>query len=82
MDYFSQSPGTMGNDFRYLQYAEQFQNFGVSKDFTGKSKLQVFVDQMEYGQAERSIDYGAMQITRHIGEAIEGLRLEQGSKTH
>jgi len=37
--------------------------------------IKVFVDQMEYGQAERSIDYGAMQITRHIGEAIEGVTL-------
>ncbi|MEW6654574.1 MAG: ABC transporter substrate-binding protein [Bacteroidota bacterium] len=31
----------------------------------------VFVEQMEYGIAERSIDYGGMQITRYLGEAIE-----------
>lgn len=35
----------------------------------------VFVDQMEVGQAERSIDYGGMQITRFIGEAIESVTL-------
>jgi len=35
----------------------------------------VFVDQMDVGQAELSIDYGAMQITQHIGEAIEGVTI-------
>lgn len=40
--------------------------------------FKVFVDQMEYGKAERSIDNGGMQITRYIGEAIEGVTI--GSK--
>jgi len=38
----------------------------------------VFVDQMEFGQAERSIDYGGMQITRYLGEAIENVTLGNG----
>ncbi|MBX2977392.1 MAG: ABC transporter substrate-binding protein [Ignavibacteriaceae bacterium] len=38
----------------------------------------VFVDQMEVGQAERSIDYGGMQITRYLGEAIEHVTLGDG----
>lgn len=38
----------------------------------------VFVDQMEVGQAERSIDYGGMQITRYLGEAIENVTLGKG----
>ncbi len=33
--------------------------------------FKVFVDQMEYSQAERPIDYGGLQIARHIAEAIE-----------
>ncbi|WP_353677438.1 ABC transporter substrate-binding protein [Rosettibacter primus] len=37
--------------------------------------FKVFVDQMEYAQAERSIDYGGMQITRYLGEAIESVTI-------
>lgn len=33
--------------------------------------FKVFVDQMEYGQAQRPIDYGALEITHNIAEAIE-----------
>ncbi|MCF7802634.1 MAG: ABC transporter substrate-binding protein [Candidatus Marinimicrobia bacterium] len=33
--------------------------------------FKVFVEQMEYAQAQRSLDYYSMQILRHIGEAIE-----------
>lgn len=33
--------------------------------------FKVFVDQMEVGQAQRPIDYGGLEISRHIGEAIE-----------
>jgi ABC-type glycerol-3-phosphate transport system substrate-binding protein len=33
--------------------------------------FKVFVDEMEYGQAERPIDYGGMEIMRHMADAIE-----------
>jgi multiple sugar transport system substrate-binding protein len=33
--------------------------------------FKVFVEQMEYGQAERPIDYAQIQIQRYIAEAIE-----------
>jgi len=35
------------------------------------SNFKVFVDQMEYGQAQRPIDYYNLQITRHVAQAIE-----------
>lgn len=43
----------------FKKYLEEHPNF------------KVFVDQMEYGQAERPIDYGGMEIMRHIANAIE-----------
>jgi multiple sugar transport system substrate-binding protein len=33
--------------------------------------FRVFVEQMEYGQAERPIDFGNIEIQRHIADAIE-----------
>ena len=33
--------------------------------------FKVFVEQMEVGQAQRPIDYGGLEITRHIAQAIE-----------
>lgn len=33
--------------------------------------FKVFVEQMEVGHAQRSIDYGGLEITRNIAEAIE-----------
>ncbi len=33
--------------------------------------LKVFVDQMEFGYAMKQIDYGALEINRHVAEAIE-----------
>lgn len=33
--------------------------------------FKVFVDQMEFGQAQRMIDYGGLEITRNFGEALE-----------
>lgn len=33
--------------------------------------FKVFVDQMEVGQAQKPIDYGGLEITRHFGEALE-----------
>lgn len=41
--------------------------------------FKVFVDQMEYGKAELPIDFGAMEITRHIGEAIEAVTIGSDS---
>lgn len=35
------------------------------------SNFKVFIDQMEYAQIQRPIDYYGLQITRHIAEAIE-----------
>ncbi|MCF8260895.1 MAG: ABC transporter substrate-binding protein [Melioribacteraceae bacterium] len=43
----------------FKQYLEDNPNF------------KVFIDQMEFGQAERPIDYGGMEIMRHIADAIE-----------
>lgn len=43
----------------FQKYLEEHPNF------------KVFVDQMDYGQAERPIDYGGMKIMRHMAEAIE-----------
>jgi ABC-type glycerol-3-phosphate transport system substrate-binding protein len=39
--------------------------------------FKVFVEQMEYGQAERPIDYAQIQIQRHIAEAIENATVGQ-----
>jgi multiple sugar transport system substrate-binding protein len=33
--------------------------------------FKVFVEQMEVGQAQRPIDYGGLEISRHLAEAIE-----------
>jgi ABC-type glycerol-3-phosphate transport system substrate-binding protein len=33
--------------------------------------FKVFVDQMAFSQAERPIDYGGIEINRHIAETIE-----------
>lgn len=40
--------------------------------------FKVFVDQMEVAQVQRSLDYGALQVTRHIAEAIEEATLGGG----
>lgn len=40
--------------------------------------FKVFVDQMEVAQIQRSMDYGALQITRHMAEAIEEATLGGG----
>lgn len=44
----------------------EFQNY--LKD---NPNFKVFVDQMDYGMAQKPIDYGGLQIQRHIAEAIE-----------
>ena len=41
------------------------------KYLTDNPNFRAFVEQMEYGQAQRPIDYGGLEITRHIAEAIE-----------
>jgi multiple sugar transport system substrate-binding protein len=43
----------------FKEYLKQHPNF------------KVFVDQMKIGQAQRPLDYGNLEITRHIAEAIE-----------
>lgn len=43
----------------FKAYLEQNPNF------------KVFVEQMEVGQAQRPIDYGGLEISRHLAEAIE-----------
>lgn len=43
----------------FQKYLEKNQNF------------KVFVEQMEVGQAQRPIDYGGLEISRHLAEAIE-----------
>jgi ABC-type glycerol-3-phosphate transport system substrate-binding protein len=41
------------------------------KYLTENPNFKVFVDQMEYGHAQRPIDYGALEITHNVAEAIE-----------
>ena len=41
--------------------------------------FKVFVEQMDYAQAQRPIDYGGLQIYRHIAEAIEKVYLSSVS---
>lgn len=43
----------------FQEYLEENPNF------------KAFVDQLEYAQAQRPIDYGALEVSRHIAEAIE-----------
>lgn len=43
----------------FQKYLEEHPNF------------KAFVDQMEVGQAQRPVDYGGLEITRHIAQAIE-----------
>ncbi len=43
----------------FRQYLDENPNF------------KVFVEQMEVGQAQRPIDYGGLEISRHLAEAIE-----------
>ncbi|MDP4191529.1 MAG: ABC transporter substrate-binding protein [Bacteroidota bacterium] len=38
---------------------------------TKNPNFKVFVDQMDFGLAQKPIDYGGLQIQRHIAEAIE-----------
>jgi multiple sugar transport system substrate-binding protein len=41
------------------------------KFLTENPNFKVFVDQMESGYAMKPIDYGGLEITRHVAEAIE-----------
>lgn len=38
---------------------------------TKNPNFKVFIDQMEYGIAQKPIDYGALEISRNVAEAIE-----------
>ena len=44
----------------------EFQNY-----LDENPNFRVFVEQMEVGQAQRPIDYGGLEISRHLAEAIE-----------
>lgn len=56
----------------YLPIRKAVIKIPAFQDYLKKNpNYKVFVDEMEYGQAQRSIDYGGLQITRYIGEAIE-----------
>ena len=41
------------------------------KYLTENPNFKVFVDQMDVGQAQRSIDYGALEVTQNVSQAIE-----------
>lgn len=42
------------------------------KEYLSKNpNFKVFVDEMEYGQAQRQLDYGGLEVSRNIAEAIE-----------
>lgn len=52
---------------KFVKYLEDHPNF------------KVFVEQMDFAQAQRPIDYGGLQIYRHIAEAIEKVYLSSVS---
>ncbi len=41
------------------------------KYLTENPNFKVFVDQMDVGQAQRPIDYGALEVTQNVSQAIE-----------
>ncbi len=41
------------------------------KYLTENPNFKVFVDQMDVGQAQRSIDFGALEVTQNVAQAIE-----------
>jgi len=41
------------------------------KYLTENPDFKVFVDQMDVGQAQRPIDYGALEVTQNVSQAIE-----------
>ncbi len=41
------------------------------KYLTENPNFKVFVDQMDVGQAQRPIDYGALEVTQNVAQAIE-----------
>ncbi|HEX2963723.1 MAG TPA: extracellular solute-binding protein [Ignavibacteriales bacterium] len=56
----------------YLPIRHAVKNVPEFQEYLNKNpNFKVFVDQMEVGVAQKSIDYGGLQITRHIAEAIE-----------
>ena len=56
----------------YLPIRHAANNIKEFKDYLDKNpNFKAFVDQMEVAQAQRQIDYGGLEITRHIAEAIE-----------
>lgn len=56
----------------YLPVRRAVKDIPEFKDYLTKNpNFKVFVDQMEYGKAQKPIDYGGLEISRHIAEAIE-----------
>ena len=56
----------------YLPIRHAANNVKEFKEYLDKNpNFKAFVDQMEVAQAQRQIDYGGLEVTRHIAEAIE-----------
>lgn len=56
----------------YLPIREDAKDIPEFKKYLDENpNFKVFVDQMSIGLANRPIDYGALEITRHISEGIE-----------
>jgi len=56
----------------YLPVRRSVQNIPAFRDYLSKNpKYKVFVDELEYGVAQKPIDYGGLEISRQVAEAIE-----------
>jgi ABC-type glycerol-3-phosphate transport system substrate-binding protein len=56
----------------YLPIRHEALNVPEFKAYLDKNpNFKVFVEQMEYGQAQRQLDYGGLEVSRNIAEAIE-----------
>lgn len=56
----------------YLPIRHAALNVPEFKAYLDKNpNFKVFVEQMEYGQAQRQLDYGGLEVSRNIAEAIE-----------
>lgn len=56
----------------YLPIRHAVKEVPEFKEYLEKNpNFKVFVDQMEYGHAQKPIDYGGLEITRNMAEAIE-----------
>lgn len=56
----------------YLPVRHSVKDIPEFKNYLNEHKnFKVFVDQMDVGQIQRPIDYGGLEISRHISEAVE-----------